>query len=96
MPIPIEILVLTLGLVMIIVGDVIRRLKILKNLGAILLIVLSVIILSNGIEGVDELLTVAIGSISFGVGIIVFITDNFSEGEQEEYYSQEDTREVFE
>ena len=96
MAIPIELLVITFAIIIIIIGEVITKLKILKNLGAILLIVLSVVILSNGIEDIDNLLTLAIGSICFGIGMIVLITDNFSEGEQEEYYSQKDTKEVFE
>ena len=95
MGIPDELLVLTLGVIIVIVGDVIPRLNILKNLGSILLIILSVVILSNGIEGVDNLLTLTIGSVSFGIGTILLITDNFSEGEQEEYYSQKSRREVF-
>lgn len=95
MAIPVELLVLTLGVIIVLLGDIVPNLRILKNLGAILLIVLSVVILSNGIEGVDNLLTVTLASVSFGIGTIVFITDNFSEGEQEEFYSQEPRREVF-
>ena len=92
MAMPIELIVLALGFIIIILGETINGLRIFKNLGAILLLVLSVVILSNGISGLDDLLTLAIGSICFGIGAIVLITDNFSEGEQEEYYSQDSER----
>ena len=52
--------------------------------------------LDVGSNSLDNLTTLAIGSICFGVGTITLITDNFSKWQQEEYYSQEDEREVFE
>jgi len=95
MPVPLELLILFFGIIGIIVGETLSKLNFFKNLSAILLIVLSVVMFSNGITGLNNLTTEVIASVSFAIGVIVLVTNNFSEGEQEEYYSQ-DEKEVIE
>lgn len=95
MAVPLEFIIIFFGILGIMIGIIIPKFNFLKNLSSILFIVLSVVIFSDGITGLNNLTTEVIASVLFGIGIISLITDNFSEGEQDEYFSQ-DEREVFE
>jgi hypothetical protein len=86
MAVPFELILFITGLGMIFVGFAMQKLRIFKTMGSILLIVLTVVILGNGIAGVDNLTTVMIGSICFAIGMISLITDNFSKEKQKENF----------
>jgi len=81
--VPFELVLLGFGFILVLIGSVVNKLNIFKTMGAILLIVLTVVILSNGISEIDNLSTMAIASVAFAIGFISLITDNFEKEEKE-------------
>ncbi len=90
MAVPFELIIFGMGILMIIVGHITKKLNIFKLMGSILLIVLSVVILSNGVQGIDNLSTLAIASVCFAIGFVSLITDNFSEEKEKKEEEVED------
>lgn len=86
MAIPIELVIMGAAFLLIIVGAVVDKLRIFKSLGGILLIIISVVILASPISNLDNLLNLALGSVCFGIGFVVWLTDSFSQGKQKERF----------
>jgi len=94
MAIPIELFILGGAFLITIIGMANRRFNILKILGSMMLIVTSVATLINGISGVSNFLTEAIAGVSFGIGIIGLVVNNFSDdrSSSDESYEEDDGR----
>ena len=78
---------------MILAGSVFKPIRMFKLMGSFLLIVLSVVILTDGISTVKNLTTEVLASVAFGIGMISLITDAFT---GKEHMREEEETEDFE
>lgn len=90
--IPIEIVILAIGYILMMFGASNGRFRIMKYLGSILCMVIGVVILYPGIEGIarSSLIALALGTISISLGFYFLIEDSFSHDRQVDHYNQHD------
>lgn len=90
--VPIEILILALGYILMMFGASNGRYRVMKYLGSILCMVIGVVILFPGIEGIpgSDLIALALGTISICLGFFFLIEDSFSFDRQVDHYNQHD------
>ena len=90
--VPFQFLVVILGFVLIGVGLIQERLRILKHAGSMLVFIMGVLTLYPGYSFINwtTLMGKALGFIFIGLGGCFFIEDSFSRDKQVDYYDQED------
>ena len=88
---PIQLSIIILSFVLVFVGLIKERFRLIKHVGSIMLMIMGVLTLYPGFSFINHstLLGLSLGFILIGGGFYFLIEDSFSRKEQQEYYEQE-------
>ena len=97
MAVPNELIVLGAGYVLLFVGISIDKLRLVKYMGAILLMTMGVYTLFPGYAGINHegLVGLSLGTISIALGFFYLLEDSFSFDKQVETFDQHDDGRLF-